>query len=323
VKCVDCRDLLQEYALGVLDTAEAGQVRSHLATGCPQCAAALAEAEVVMAHLPLALPPVAPPPAIREQLMRRIAAEPQPLRFPASSSASAPPRPLGPVAPAGPRPGWLLPLAWAASLAIAVGAALLWSSTRTADHAAELAMHQQHEDQLASSQADLAERLVSMQKFQEQMQARLETLASLNQQLTTSMAEASTENRQLSASLATARETIGMLRSSDLKLVSLDAAGTQPKVARARALWDKDTQHWQLIVTGMAQPKKGRTFELWVVTEKGQKVGLGVFDVDAQGNAVLTVTVPKDIGPISMAAVTDEPGMMIAPTGDYHLAGKL
>ena len=55
-----------------LDPAEAAALRAHLATGCPRCAAYLAEADATLAHLPYALDPVAPRPEARARLMDRI-----------------------------------------------------------------------------------------------------------------------------------------------------------------------------------------------------------------------------------------------------------
>jgi anti-sigma-K factor RskA len=62
------------YALGgdALNPAERDELRVHLAGGCPACAGALAEAYATVASLPLSLDPVAPPPAVRDQLMRRV-----------------------------------------------------------------------------------------------------------------------------------------------------------------------------------------------------------------------------------------------------------
>jgi len=55
-----------------LEPAEAAGVRAHLATGCPRCAAYLAEADAVLAHLPYALDPVSPRPEARDRLLERI-----------------------------------------------------------------------------------------------------------------------------------------------------------------------------------------------------------------------------------------------------------
>jgi hypothetical protein len=45
---------------------------------------------------------------------------------------------------------------------------------------------------------------------------------------------------------------------------------------------------------------------------------------DEHGDAYIVVTLPKDVGPVSRAFVTDEPSVgTYGPTGKEHLAGKL
>ena len=70
--CDALNDLLPLYALGTLDGAEEEQVRRHLQTGCPRCLGKLAEFQAIVALLPLSVPPIAPPPAIRDRLLKQI-----------------------------------------------------------------------------------------------------------------------------------------------------------------------------------------------------------------------------------------------------------
>jgi hypothetical protein len=72
--CDTIRELLEEYALGLLDVEEQRQVEQHLA-GCPACQAALDEYRAVLATLPEALASVSPyrlPPSLKPDLMARI-----------------------------------------------------------------------------------------------------------------------------------------------------------------------------------------------------------------------------------------------------------
>ena len=41
------------YVTDGLEPAEAQELRAHLASGCPQCAGALAEAQATVGHLPM------------------------------------------------------------------------------------------------------------------------------------------------------------------------------------------------------------------------------------------------------------------------------
>jgi hypothetical protein len=73
VSCEARRDALLLRAGDALEPGERAELDAHLATGCPRCAGALAEAEAVLAHLGLALTPVAPPAPVRERLLARVA----------------------------------------------------------------------------------------------------------------------------------------------------------------------------------------------------------------------------------------------------------
>jgi anti-sigma-K factor RskA len=65
------RDLLASYALGLLDGEEQRQVEEHV-RGCPSCTAEVQEVRAALDALPLAASPVAPPPAARDALMKRV-----------------------------------------------------------------------------------------------------------------------------------------------------------------------------------------------------------------------------------------------------------
>jgi anti-sigma-K factor RskA len=98
------------YAVGALDGEERGRFEAHLAGGCAACAARLRETREALAALPRALPPAAPPPALRARLLERIAAE-----RPGAPGRGATPaeRPAGRA------------LRWAGWAGVAVAAALL------------------------------------------------------------------------------------------------------------------------------------------------------------------------------------------------------
>jgi len=136
----------------------------------------------------------------------------------------------------------------------------------------------------------------------------------------------------LAAALAVAVTTLILYRlteparrffhSHDLQTVSLTSQ-TQPK-ARGQVLWDRQTGQWRLAVFNLAPPAPGREYELWFITPDGQKIPSKTFNVDDKGQAMLMVEVPKDIGPIALTAITDEPaGGVSQPTGQIHLVGQV
>jgi len=68
----DLREWVELYALGVLEGEELDSLESHLAAGCDECDAALADSRRVVAELALVLPPVAAPPSVKERLFERV-----------------------------------------------------------------------------------------------------------------------------------------------------------------------------------------------------------------------------------------------------------
>ena len=113
-------DTVAAYLLGALAGAERRELEAHVAA-CPQCREDVAELRVVADALPLAVPPVPPPPALRERLMATVHAEAEVL---SAAGADAD----GPVpAPARRRRfAWapVRPLALAGAAALLVGVAL-------------------------------------------------------------------------------------------------------------------------------------------------------------------------------------------------------
>jgi hypothetical protein len=129
--------------------------------------------------------------------------------------------------------------------------------------------------------------------------------------------------QSLKAGLSKQEQIAEILRSPDLKLIKMDATKLQP-TATGCIVWDQKSQRWQLVCAGMVSAPAGKTYELWFVTKKGEKIAACTFDVDTKGDAELMVDVPHDIGPLALAAVTDEPaGGTAQPTGNFQLTGKV
>jgi anti-sigma-K factor RskA len=264
------------YAADALDEAERGALRAHLASGCPRCAGALAEAQATVAHLPMALDQHLPPADARDRLMRRVVAD-------AASSRSA--------GPAGRARGIWLTLGAAAAVVLVVVGVTMRSITgnyRQRLAQVENAAEQARQDALQAQAASAAMRI--------------------------ELAHIRDENVQL-------RNVAALLGSSNLDMVKLASDQTS---ARGRIFWDRDKGKWHVQVFDLKPPPEGREFELWFITPDQRKLPAGTFRVDASGKGVHEVDVPKDIGPIALAAITDEPiGGALQPTGSIHLAGKV
>jgi anti-sigma-K factor RskA len=72
---MDCsarKDEILHYVAGVLDDGSCAELREHLATGCPECAGVVAEAEALLAQLPLGLDQIRPSPDVKRRLMEKV-----------------------------------------------------------------------------------------------------------------------------------------------------------------------------------------------------------------------------------------------------------
>ena len=75
MKCVDCQDLLTEYALDSLGPRESEQVAEHLAGGCTDCRQYLDVVRAEWSALADTLQPAPPPSHVKAELLARIRAE--------------------------------------------------------------------------------------------------------------------------------------------------------------------------------------------------------------------------------------------------------
>ncbi len=265
MNCDERQDLMLLYLTDGLSAQEAAELRQHLAGGCTVCAGHLAEAEAVLAALPLALDPVLPKAGVKRRLMDRVAESDQANRM-ADSLALRIFRVL-------------VPAAIAAGVAIMVTHAVMSNTTN-----------------YWRRQADLFQ---TMTQGQDQ------------------------ELKFLQAQMADQKNVIKALESSGLMMVELDGGKLQP-TAVARLLWDQKAGTWSLLTQNVTAPPAGKTYVLWYITADSKKVRAASFNVDTMGCAAITTKIPPGIGPLAVAAVTDEPnGNVDQPTGSIQLAGKL
>jgi hypothetical protein len=134
-------------------------------------------------------------------------------------------------------------------------------------------------------------------------------------------AEDAAQSSQIRA--ASAERKLRALGAPATRVYAMGPAGPQPEAA-ARIFWDESRGTWQVFFSKMKPPAAGRTYQLWFITPSQAKVSAGTFEVDAAGDGTLDIEVPKDLGAIALAAVTEEPeGGVPQPTGEIQLVGKL
>lgn len=107
------------------------------------------------------------------------------------------------------------------------------------------------------------------------------------------------------------------------RVVSMSGTGPQPQAA-ARIFWDEQNSTWHIYLANMKPTDPGRAYQLWFITPDQKKVSAAVFDVGRTGVGEIVVRVPREIGKIAVAAVTEEPaGGVPQPTGAIQLVGQL
>ena len=110
----ELKDLLPAYALDALDAAEFAEVDAHVRT-CADCTRELTELRRVVTGVGLEAAPVTPQDSLREKVIARATSQARVIDIASArhSSGSLPTRP---------QRSWVLPIALAASVLIAVGA---------------------------------------------------------------------------------------------------------------------------------------------------------------------------------------------------------
>jgi len=88
--CDQFREMYEAYALGALDAAERAAFEAHLATGCPDCTRAVAEARWVVSQLAYLAPEAAPSDMLKGRLMKTVRAEGAETKGAASAKTAIP-----------------------------------------------------------------------------------------------------------------------------------------------------------------------------------------------------------------------------------------
>jgi anti-sigma-K factor RskA len=127
--------------------------------------------------------------------------------------------------------------------------------------------------------------------------------------------------QQQVAGPGTAVDVQEIARLPDGRIVAL--LGTGVPNADARLFLAPDGRRGELVVAGLPPLSTERTYQLWFAQPGQPTVTGGVFQVNARGEAVASVTIPAPLDRVSAIAVTEEPrGGSPRPTGQHLLDGK-
>jgi anti-sigma-K factor RskA len=125
---------------------------------------------------------------------------------------------------------------------------------------------------------------------------------------------------QMSAKLAVNDSLIAAMSGANVRMV--DMVSTQKLAPGAKMFWDRIANRWTMITHDLPAVKNGRTYQLWLVTAKAEKISAGTFNTDARGRAVVQATYALAESDLAAIAITEEPtGGSPQPTGTILVAG--
>ena len=150
------------------------------------------------------------------------------------------------------------------------------------------------------------------------------------QSLDAALADAQGRYQQLARQLAEGSARIDQLESllgsqglSVVELAGLPAPEKPASDVGGRVMYNAQDQAALVYVYNLAPPGKGKVYQLWFITDQGEKIPSDTFNVNAARKSSLVVRVPQG-AKFTHAAVTDEPeGGVQSPTGQIHLIGEL
>lgn len=238
--CDKWRELLPLLALGSPLGEEAAGLRDHL-EGCAVCRRELGEIEEALTLLPSALAPVAPDPALRERLLRRVRDE-------------ATGVPLSPVVAVPPRPR----SQGQGSAAAPAAASERGAAQRHGRGGSYLLLS-------ASLCAALSAGGLYLREHRRLQALRKERVALLDR-----LRQAREQGGQSEQRLAEQEKSLQYLRARSMQVVTLKsphkggeaAAGT----ALGRILWDQDHRAWLFVAFQLPPPPPDKDYQLWFLT---------------------------------------------------------
>ena len=316
------KENLSLYALGTLEPDPAREVESHLASGCPPCSALLRQYQGTAAMLPYALTLNVPQAGLKAKIMRAIAGQNAQI---AAKVGWEPPKISGQAALRRDRPAGRS-LALAASLAgllLGVSAyAYYLYATLEAERAAYV------EDRMALAKATLKTSDLERQLDERQRNLRKAT-SELNravQVLGTTHALLAKHQDQIetlqAARLGKPAEEIARIFSSPYARMATLNGTDMAREAYAMVFMEPDTRRGFFYANNLPALPAGKTYQLWVITDKA--VSAGVFSLDHGRKGRVMIQGVPDVATIKKFAVSLEPaGGKPQPTGSIYLAGDL
>ena len=154
--------------------------------------------------------------------------------------------------------------------------------------------------------------VVSVFRLRDALQQRNDAQAALQ------VATATTT--QITGRLAVSDSLVAAMSGANVRVV--DMVSTQKLAPGAKMFWDRLANRWTMVTHDLPQVQAGRTYQLWLVTAKAEKISAGTFNTDAKGRAVVQATYQLAEADLAAIAITEEPtGGSPQPTGTILVAG--
>jgi hypothetical protein len=140
-------------------------------------------------------------------------------------------------------------------------------------------------------------------------------------ELAASTANASKNPSDTMASIVRQKDSmIAAMSGPDVKVVPLMTQGARQPLGKM--MWNRKSNDWIMVTYNLRQPKKGMTYQVWLVTDTA-KISAGTFHPDAAGGTIMHAKYAMDRNALRAVAVTEEPeGGMPSPTGPMVVAGS-
>jgi len=107
----------------------------------------------------------------------------------------------------------------------------------------------------------------------------------------------------------------------DAQVVKLDGIADKSPESMAYAVWDKKTGDVYLDVKKLPDNPKGKQYQLWTISDKGQPISLGVFD---QSEQLKIMKLGKADTSVMFAVTLEKAGGVENPTmTEMYIAGKV
>ena len=154
--------------------------------------------------------------------------------------------------------------------------------------------------------------VISVMRLRDALQQRNDAQAALQ------IATANTT--QMSGRLSVSDSLVAAMSGANVRVV--DMVSTQKLAPGAKMFWDRLANRWTMVTHDLPQVQPGRTYQLWLVTAKAEKISAGTFNTDAKGRAVVQATYQLAEADLAAIAITEEPtGGSPQPTGTILVAG--